>query len=340
MPLLLLSPYSSTVLPPLPGSLPINASLTQPAIQPASRNQLTTVTAGSCYHGSSNATLFSVREELVESSSKKGYSAVVSRGGRSFEAVFVYIKGKGRKIIDSMLSSLANYLLGGNISTTQNSRNASNSESLENFPVVARLSQVEVEGDDWILIDRTIPLVEGATALEESWYVTPPACFTRAGPVNVETSPLEDLLIEHPSMSVYRATTVSPVAPDTPPPTPDATEERDLEEDITPPARTSDLSTVSLERSLRRSEDDDILSRPAIHDGRPANNRTNSDKVRVIQLRSAQKVLEKRSTQALKRGRLERSNKLREVFSVKGKRPRRQDRLRLQNSGANNNRKC
>ncbi|XP_047345490.1 tumor protein p53-inducible nuclear protein 2 isoform X1 [Vespa velutina] len=250
------------------------------------------------------------------------------------------IKGKGRKIIDSMLSSLANYLLGGNISTTQNSRNASNSESLENFPVVARLSQVEVEGDDWILIDRTIPLVEGATALEESWYVTPPACFTRAGPVNVETSPLEDLLIEHPSMSVYRATTASPVAPDTPPPTPDATEERNLEEDITPPARTSDLSTVSLERSLRRSEDDDILSRPAIHDGRPANNRTNSDKVRVIQLRSAQKVLEKRSTQALKRGRLERSNKLREVFSVKGKRPRRQDRLRLQNSGANNNRKC
>lgn len=136
-----------------------------------------------------------------------------------------------------------------------------------------------------------VRLVEGATALEESWYVTPPACFTRAGPVNVETSPLEDLLIEHPSMSVYRATTASPVAPDTPPPTPDATEERDLEEDVTPPARTSDLSTVSLERSLRRSEDDDTLSRPAIHDGRPANNRANSDKVRTVQLRSAQKVL-------------------------------------------------
>lgn len=51
-------------------------------------------------------------------------------------------------------------------------------------------------------------------------------------------------------------------------------------------------------------------------------------------------VYEKRTTQALKRGRLERSNKLREVLSVKGKRPRRQDRLRIQNSGANNNRKC
>ncbi|XP_031371340.1 tumor protein p53-inducible nuclear protein 2 [Apis dorsata] len=186
---------------------------------------------------------------------------------------------KSKKV--RMLSSLANYLLGGNISGAQDSRERSNNESPESLPVIARLSQVEVEGEDWILIDRA---VEGATALEESWYVTPPACFTRAGPVNVETSPLEDLLIEHPSMSVYRAT-ASPVAP-------------------------------------------------------PAVDRARTEK-RIAQLRSAsQKVFEKRSTQALKRGRLERSNKLREVFSVKGKRPRRQDRLRIQNSGANNNRKC
>lgn len=41
--------------------------------------------------------------------------------------------------------------------------------------------------------------------MDESWYVTPPACFTQPGPVHVETSPLEDLLIEHPSMSVYRS---------------------------------------------------------------------------------------------------------------------------------------
>nr|CAH7719835.1 unnamed protein product [Callosobruchus chinensis] len=41
------------------------------------------------------------------------------------------------------------------------------------------------------------------TAMEESWFVTPPPCFTSAGPVHVETSPLENLLIEHPSMSVY-----------------------------------------------------------------------------------------------------------------------------------------
>ncbi|XP_043922507.1 tumor protein p53-inducible nuclear protein 1 [Protopterus annectens] len=41
--------------------------------------------------------------------------------------------------------------------------------------------------------------------LEESWFITPPPCFTAVGlaGVQVETSPLENLLIEHPSMSVY-----------------------------------------------------------------------------------------------------------------------------------------
>ncbi|XP_069076596.1 tumor protein p53-inducible nuclear protein 1 [Pleurodeles waltl] len=41
--------------------------------------------------------------------------------------------------------------------------------------------------------------------LEESWFVTPPPCFTAGGltTLTVETSPMENLLIEHPSMSVY-----------------------------------------------------------------------------------------------------------------------------------------
>lgn len=44
-----------------------------------------------------------------------------------------------------------------------------------------------------------------AGSLEESWFITPPPCFTGHGsePVLLETSPLENLLIEHPSMSVY-----------------------------------------------------------------------------------------------------------------------------------------
>lgn len=42
--------------------------------------------------------------------------------------------------------------------------------------------------------------------LQESWYLTPPPSFTSEGPVHMETSPLENLLIEHPSMSVYQHT--------------------------------------------------------------------------------------------------------------------------------------
>uniref|UniRef100_A0A8C5QPY0 Tumor protein p53 inducible nuclear protein 2 n=1 Tax=Leptobrachium leishanense TaxID=445787 RepID=A0A8C5QPY0_9ANUR len=42
-------------------------------------------------------------------------------------------------------------------------------------------------------------------SMDESWFVTPPPCFTAesSGHVEVGSSPLEDLLIEHPSMSVY-----------------------------------------------------------------------------------------------------------------------------------------
>ncbi|KAK2845163.1 hypothetical protein Q5P01_011822 [Channa striata] len=44
-----------------------------------------------------------------------------------------------------------------------------------------------------------------ARSLEESWFITPPPCFTgrSSQPVLLEASPLENLLIEHPSMSVY-----------------------------------------------------------------------------------------------------------------------------------------
>ncbi|KAM9342150.1 uncharacterized protein tp53inp2b isoform 2-T3 [Pholidichthys leucotaenia] len=38
--------------------------------------------------------------------------------------------------------------------------------------------------------------------MDESWIVTPPPCFTAEG-APAEASPMEDLLIEHPSMSVY-----------------------------------------------------------------------------------------------------------------------------------------
>lgn len=58
--------------------------------------------------------------------------------------------------------------------------------------------------------------------LEESWFVTPPACFTRAQPLPLEPSPLENLLIEHPSMSVYLLPLYGPDGGTRPPPHPSA----------------------------------------------------------------------------------------------------------------------
>lgn len=62
--------------------------------------------------------------------------------------------------------------------------------------------------------------------MDESWFVTPPACFTAEGPglgpVRLQSSPLEDLLIEHPSMSVYVTGSTIVLEPGPPSPHPDA----------------------------------------------------------------------------------------------------------------------
>lgn len=38
------------------------------------------------------------------------------------------------------------------------------------------------------------------SSMDESWFVTPPPCFTSVGPVSMEMSPFENLLIEHPRL--------------------------------------------------------------------------------------------------------------------------------------------
>ncbi|KAM6404563.1 tumor protein p53-inducible nuclear protein 2 isoform 1-T1 [Rhynochetos jubatus] len=50
----------------------------------------------------------------------------------------------------------------------------------------------------------------GPCLMDESWFVTPPPCFTAEGPGpgDMGSSPMEDLLIEHPSMSVYVTSTL------------------------------------------------------------------------------------------------------------------------------------
>lgn len=144
----------------------------------------------------------------------------------------------------------------------------------------------------------------------------PPAVFTQEGPVKVATSPMENLLIEHPSMSVYSVVsgtmTSPPVAPDTPPPSPDGWTES--QKDVTvlcnadilqeipaaPPAdlssSTSTLCTMStsLDSSSDRSNIDELSRRvvaelQAIHsDKLPASDSNNNPARIENQLRSAQ----------------------------------------------------
>ncbi|NXX96160.1 T53I2 protein, partial [Centropus bengalensis] len=60
------------------------------------------------------------------------------------------------------------------------------------------------------------PALAGPCLMDESWFVTPPPCFTAEGPGpdGMGSSPMEDLLIEHPSMSVYVTSTLDAEGPE------------------------------------------------------------------------------------------------------------------------------
>lgn len=206
-----------------------------------------------------------------------------------------------------MLSNLASYLLGF--------ASTAGPEEQENLRVTA----VEAEDDDWLVVDavprsgtrsRSSSLDSG---VEESWFVTPPPCFTSTGPVTVETSPLENLLIEHPSMSVYRRVRRSPSPLQEQqqpiPAAPSPPQDQPAPPAIRPPLRPAHINTP------------DALS--------PA---------QACLLRKAQKAQVIKENQMLKTKNLERGNKTRE-FNKRNKKPRRADRQK-NHSGANNNRKC
>ncbi|XP_074645189.1 tumor protein p53-inducible nuclear protein 1-like isoform X1 [Tubulanus polymorphus] len=97
-----------------------------------------------------------------------------------------------------MLSGIANWVFGASEDGTENAVNEINLKTT-------------VVDDEWTLVDKENCIDCNDTSpthsvhsnnSEDSWLVTPPACFT-AGQQKLETSSMENLLIEHPSMSVY-----------------------------------------------------------------------------------------------------------------------------------------
>lgn len=118
-----------------------------------------------------------------------------------------------------MFSSISEYFFGASTPGTEPAETQevkmgtmSNNEAYQ-----TETMDMEETEDDWVLVDvtnddRLAPTMEKVQEkekvnrrLEESWFVTPPPCFTASGHTkeHLTTSPMEDLLIEHPSMSVY-----------------------------------------------------------------------------------------------------------------------------------------
>lgn len=193
--------------------------------------------------------------------------------------------------------------------------------------------------------------------MEESWFVTPPPCFTSIGPINMETSPYENLLIEHPSMSVYHSIRSAQEAAE-------SFVNLDLGigggnnvvvvgggnanrvgDDQRPRRRPVVAATVSVASAAETA----IAVRPDQTAAQPQTTRGTSaraDRFTATQMkqelfaRSTQKSHEKKERQYLCRGAIKRSNKARD-FESRGNRQRRSDMQHCKVlSGANNNRKC
>lgn len=186
--------------------------------------------------------------------------------------------------------------------------------------------------------------------MEESWFLTPPPCFTSAGPVLLETSPLENLLIEHPSMSVYYShlhrrhgtpslRSNSPSVRSNSPsiagePEPFEVEEVEEEQVAIVHRRTP---RVNREQVLHQQERQKLKSKHAQKVLSTIKTINWNDVNRNVE--SFQVQMQK-ACQAIKRGHLDRNNKAREVNS-RNRRQRRGERSQGANrSHANNNRKC
>lgn len=109
-----------------------------------------------------------------------------------------------------MLSALSSYIWGTEDTETKETLNIEDQVELENDWIFVRpketadLKRRHVNfSDDSASTASESSAVSG---LEESWLVTPPQCFNskRRRNKNAKTSPMENLLIEHPSMSIYQ----------------------------------------------------------------------------------------------------------------------------------------
>lgn len=174
-------------------------------------------------------------------------------------------------------------------------------------------------------------------SLEGSWYITPPPCFMLASGATVETSPLENLLIEHPSMSVYgppRCCAKRPASVSTDPES-SLSNEGSLDMAVLP----KDPEPVAVEEPISEA----LRPQAAANDAALALAR---DRARVAAIladvvgvtAASQRGKKQVDKKYANRNQLGRQNKVQQ-YGSHGHRQRRKDRIKNP-SGMNNNRGC
>ncbi len=152
-------------------------------------------------------------------------------------------------------------------------------------------------------------------SMEESWLVTPPACFT-LGVKTMQTSSMENLLIEHPSMSVYNHRG-----------RPSSTGiESDQSRESSAGCEESGSSTGAATVATRPARPHQVLS---VSPGALAPPRA---------IQTMQRAQKRQQNHKLSRGKLDRSNRVSQ-YQGSAKHLRRRHLLSQRHSGASNNRK-
>uniref|UniRef100_T1J298 Gamma-soluble NSF attachment protein n=1 Tax=Strigamia maritima TaxID=126957 RepID=T1J298_STRMM len=182
-------------------------------------------------------------------------------------------------------------------------------------------------------VPSTPPTPSSLTHMEPegSWYVTPPPCFTAVGHVSDTTpvlSPMENLLIEHPSMSVYQSS---------------QTDSQDDVLDAPPLVAPASIKNKPPSGNVKAGAAKKVQ---IIQDAPQEMTLRERSQVLLIQVLKQEQMMSEsfgrcpniETIKNLCRNRLARNNKIRE-FASAGRHKSRKDRMRSP-SGANNNRKC
>ncbi|XP_076325197.1 uncharacterized protein LOC143233143 [Tachypleus tridentatus] len=172
--------------------------------------------------------------------------------------------------------------------------------------------------------------------MEGSWYITPPPCFTAQGLVHVETSPLEDLLIEHPSMSVYGSDYLRVLSSVNKEVYTSQNYDREndeisslsIQEDESQPSLATSTVIINMDRFCRRTRKRQQTSAVS----------ATMDVLKFIEnVKPAQRAWKRREQKQLQKSYLDRQNRTRHMRTGI-KHPQRKEYL-MHHSGVNNNRK-